>query len=60
LTVPKPGARSHPSDLDLVPDVLIGLNLLQIVHGGVPDRDFVRRVVHGVSYPLATGPLRVA
>jgi AcrR family transcriptional regulator len=43
-------------DLDLIPDALLALNLLQLVLGGVPDREFVRRVIHNLIYPLVTAP----
>jgi AcrR family transcriptional regulator len=42
--------------LELVPDVLIGLNLLRVVLGKPPDREFVRRVFAELIYPLVTAP----
>lgn len=42
-------------ELELVPDILLGLNLLRMVLGEVPDRDHVRRVLDGIVYPLLTG-----
>jgi AcrR family transcriptional regulator len=45
-----------PADrnLELVPDVLIGLNVIQLVLGEPPDRAFVRRVFDEIVYPLVT------
>ena len=43
-------------DLDVLSDVLIGLNTLQILLGEVPDRAYVRRVLETILYPLATAP----
>ncbi len=43
-------------ELDLVPDILIGLNMLRIVLGEVPDRPFVRRVFEEIILPLVTAP----
>jgi AcrR family transcriptional regulator len=40
--------------LDLVPDILIGLNMLRLVLGQPPDREFIRRVFAEVIYPLVT------
>ncbi len=42
-------------DLGLIPDTLIGLNILRACTGEVPDRDFVRRVFEELIYPLVTG-----
>lgn len=42
-------------DLDLLPDLLVGLSLTRLVTGRVPDREFVRRVFDQVVLPLATG-----
>jgi AcrR family transcriptional regulator len=44
-------------DLTLVPDVLLGLNLLRLVTGRPIDRAFVRHVVEDVILPLVTAPL---
>ena len=44
-------------DLTLVPDVLLGLNLLRLVTGRPIDRAFVRQVVEDVILPLVTAPL---
>jgi hypothetical protein len=43
-------------ELDLLPDILIGLNMLRIVLGEVPDRPFVRRVFEEIILPLVTAP----
>ena len=45
-----PAARQ----VDLVPDVLIGLNMLRVVLGRPPDREFVQRVFAEIIYPLVT------
>jgi hypothetical protein len=42
--------------LDLVPDVIIGLNALRVLIGADADRAFFRRVFDEVVYPLVTGP----
>lgn len=42
--------------LGLVPDLLIGLNMLSVVLGRTPDREFVRRVFAEIIYPLVTAP----
>jgi AcrR family transcriptional regulator len=42
--------------LDLVPDVIIGLNALRVLTGADADRAFFRRVFDEVVYPLVTGP----
>jgi len=47
-----PAARQ----VDLVPDVLIGLNMLAVVLGRPPDRQFMRRVFSEIIYPLVTAP----
>jgi AcrR family transcriptional regulator len=44
-------------DTTLVPDVLLGLNLLRLVTGRPIDRAFIRRVVEDVILPLVTAPL---
>ena len=43
-------------ELDLVPDILIGLNMLRILLGEIPDREFVRRVFEEIIHPLVTTP----
>jgi len=42
-------------DIELVPDIILGLNLLRIMRGGLPDRAYLERVLHSVIYPLVTG-----
>jgi len=39
-------------DIDLVPDIVIGLNLLRMVLGQSPDRAYVERVLRNIVYPL--------
>jgi AcrR family transcriptional regulator len=46
------GELAPQLDLDLVPDVLIGLNLLRMVLGQPPDRAYVERVLRNIIYPL--------
>jgi AcrR family transcriptional regulator len=41
-------------DLELLPDIVIGLNILQITLGGTPDRTHASRVLNTIIYPLAT------
>jgi AcrR family transcriptional regulator len=41
-------------ELELVPDVFIGLNLLRLVLGKPPDRAFIRRAFDEIIYPLVT------
>jgi len=43
-------------DLDLLSDVLIGLNTMRILFGEVPDPAYVRRVFETILYPLAIAP----
>jgi AcrR family transcriptional regulator len=45
-------------DLELVPDIVIGLNVLQIMLGETPDREHVSRVLNTIIYPLVTQPKR--
>jgi len=44
-------------DLDLVSDIVIGLNFVRFIQADGPDRDFIRRVLMTVVYPLVTSPL---
>jgi AcrR family transcriptional regulator len=44
-------------DLDLVSDIVIGLNLVRYIQADGPDREFIRRVLMTVVYPLVTSPL---
>ncbi len=41
-------------DLELVPDIIIGLNLTRVMVGEVPDREHVERVLNTIIYPLLT------
>ena len=43
-------------DLNLLSDVLIGLNTMRILFGEVPDPAYVRRVFETILYPLAIAP----
>ena len=43
-------------NLDLAPDVVIGLNLLHIITGRPVDRTFMHRVLYEVLLPLVTAP----
>jgi AcrR family transcriptional regulator len=55
------GEVSAERDLDLVPEVLVGLVQLRVaLHGQLPDRDYLRRVFRDVIYPLVTGPVPTA
>jgi AcrR family transcriptional regulator len=42
-------------DLALIPDILVGLNAVKVMVGEFPDRDYVRRVLQDIIYPLVTG-----
>ncbi len=46
------GEISAERDLELIPDVLMGLNSLRILLGEVPDREYVRKVFETIIYPL--------
>jgi AcrR family transcriptional regulator len=50
------GEIAADHDLSLVPDIVVGLNILRAITGDVPDQDFVRRVFETVVYPLVTSP----
>ncbi len=39
-------------DLELVPDIMLGLNVLRILLGDPPDREYVSRVLNAIIYPL--------
>jgi hypothetical protein len=41
-------------DLELIPDVVLGLNFTRMSTGGVPDREYVARVLKAIVYPLLT------
>jgi hypothetical protein len=43
-------------DLELIPDILIGLNLMRILNGQPLDREHIRRVLQTIIYPLVTAP----
>lgn len=43
-------------DLTLLPDALMGLNVLRVMTGRPIDRVFVRRVLEDVILPIATAP----
>jgi AcrR family transcriptional regulator len=51
------GEISPDRNLDLVPDVVIGLNTIQMMVGKFPDRVFIRRVFEEILYPLVTAPV---
>ncbi len=42
-------------DLELIPDIIIGLNLVRVMTGEFPDRAYVERVVDTIIYPLVAG-----
>lgn len=50
------GEISPDRDLTLVPDVVLGLNMLRVVTGRPIDRVFVRRVLEDIVLPLVTAP----
>jgi hypothetical protein len=37
-----------------VPDIVLGLNVLRILLGDPPDREYVSRVLNTIIYPLVT------
>jgi len=41
-------------DLELLPDIVLGLNVLRILLGDPPDRDYISRVLNTIIYPLVT------
>jgi AcrR family transcriptional regulator len=43
-------------DLELIPDIIIGLNMLQVMMGEFPDRAYVERVLRTIIYPLVAAP----
>lgn len=49
------GEISAELDLELIPDIIIGVNLLRVMAGEPPDRRYVQRVFQTVIYPLLTG-----
>ncbi|HXR13740.1 MAG TPA: TetR/AcrR family transcriptional regulator [Solirubrobacteraceae bacterium] len=48
------GEIAADRELDLVPDIVIGLNMLRILLGEAPDREYVSRVLTTVIHPLVT------
>ncbi len=53
------GEISAGRDLELIPDILIGLVQIRMtLSGELADRAFVRRVLREVVYPLVTAPER--
>jgi len=50
------GEIPQERDLEIVADILIGLNILQVLLGEAPNRDYVERVFRNVIYPLVTAP----
>ena len=49
------GARGEIStelDLELIPDIVVGLSLMRILQGATPDREHARRVLQTIVYPL--------
>jgi hypothetical protein len=44
--------------LSLIPDVLLGLNVLRVMTGRPIDRVYVRRVLEDVILPLTGAPSR--
>jgi AcrR family transcriptional regulator len=42
-------------DLSVVGEMMAGLMILRLMRGMPPDRDYVRRILCGVVYPLITG-----
>jgi hypothetical protein len=49
------GEIAADRDLELVPDIVIGLNILRIMLGETPNREHVSRVLNTIIYPLVTG-----
>jgi AcrR family transcriptional regulator len=48
------GEISPQVDIGLVPDIVLGLNLIRMVRGDLPDRRHQERVLRHVIYPLIT------
>jgi AcrR family transcriptional regulator len=48
------GEIAAECELELVPDIVIGLNVLRILAGVAPDRAYVSRVLNTIVYPLVT------
>jgi len=43
-------------DLTLIPDLVIGLNMLRVIQGSVPDSEYARRILLEIVYPAVTAP----
>jgi hypothetical protein len=56
--MPARGEIAAECELDLVPDILIGLNILRILLGDIPDREYISRVLNTIIHPLVTGQPR--
>jgi len=52
------GEIAAECELELVPDVVLGLNALRILLGEALDREYVSRVFNAVVYPLVTAQPR--
>jgi hypothetical protein len=48
------GEIAAERELDLVADIVVGLNVLRIMLGEAPDREYVARVLNTIIYPLLT------
>jgi AcrR family transcriptional regulator len=48
------GEIAAERELDLVADIVVGLNILRIMLGEAPDREYVARVLNTIIYPLVT------
>ena len=48
------GEIAADCDLELLPDIVLGLNVLQIMLGETPDRKHASRVLNTIIYPLVT------
>jgi AcrR family transcriptional regulator len=47
-------------DLTLIPDLVIGLNMLRVIQGSVPDSEYARRILLEIVYPAVTAPVAPA
>lgn len=50
------GELDPARNVDLVPDAVIGLIILQVIRGEPLDRDYISRVMHNVFLPLVSAP----
>jgi AcrR family transcriptional regulator len=48
------GEIAAERQLELVPDIVLGLNMLRVLGGEIPDREYVSRVLKTIIYPLVT------